>query len=58
MFCIVFSVRNATFILSFFKECCNFLCSFTTVCESGPYGFLVLSISVFVMFVLVGVSRA
>jgi hypothetical protein len=45
-------------LLFFFKEFYNYLHFFTPVCESGSFGFLVLWISVFVMFVLVGVSHA
>jgi hypothetical protein len=40
MFCNVFHVRNANFC--FLKEFFNFLYFFTAVCESGPFGFLVL----------------
>jgi hypothetical protein len=43
--------------LCYFKEFCNFLCFFSAACERGPFGFLVLWISVFAMFVLVWVSR-
>jgi hypothetical protein len=56
MFYIVFRIRNVTFIY-FFKERCNFLCFFIAVCKNGPFGFLLLWISVLVVFVLVEVSR-
>jgi hypothetical protein len=46
LFCIVFRVRNATFIRVSLKNLCNFLCFFTAVYESGPFDFLVFWVSV------------
>jgi hypothetical protein len=40
------SCSECYFDLCFFIEFCTFLCFCTTVCESGPFGFLVLWISV------------
>jgi hypothetical protein len=54
LLCFVMCFVFRMLLLCFFQQFCNFPCFFTTACESGPFDFPVLWISVYIMFVLVG----